>query len=71
MKNLEAYSRQQVKQLIIGLLMFSNANDNQGLTKIIGLTFGEKADSIINALNYKLTRESLQNKLLAELFPTK
>jgi hypothetical protein len=65
---MEAYSRKQVRDLIIGLTVFSGANDNQGLNKIKGSTYGEIADTILETFDEKLLNENTE--LLCRLFPT-
>ena len=44
----KVFSEKQVMEMLVALLMFSNANQNQGLSKIKGNTFGEQAKTIIN-----------------------
>ena len=54
------YSGEKFKRAIIACLMFSNANNNQGLNKVDGANFGEQCNTIIYAaLNSKSYTECL------------
>lgn len=43
------YTLEEVQMILVSTLMFSNANNNQGLTKVSGNNYGEQALTIINA----------------------
>jgi len=45
----ENFTRQEVINILVSTLLFSGANNNQGLAKISGKNFGEQAETIINA----------------------
>jgi hypothetical protein len=47
MKN--TFTREEVTNILVSALMFSSANNNQGLSKVKGETFGEQAETIIKA----------------------
>jgi len=48
------FKRENIQQLLVALLMFSNANNDQGLTAICtteSLTFGEISEHLLNVLD--------------------
>lgn len=55
MKN--TFTREEVHQILVGLFIFSGANNNQGLTKVYGETFGEMADHVLSCAD-KFDQES-------------
>ncbi len=46
---IQAYTKNQVKALLNHLMVFSSANNNQGLIAISGKNFGEKTEVILKA----------------------
>jgi len=47
MKN--SFTRQEVRDILISTLLFSGANNNQGLFFVKGENYGEQAETIIKA----------------------
>lgn len=48
---METFTRDEVVNMLVSVIMFSNANNGQGTGKIKGGTFGEKAHHVINVHN--------------------
>lgn len=49
--NSTVYTEEEVKSILVSVLLFSGANGNQGLTSVKGKNFGEQAETIIAANN--------------------
>jgi hypothetical protein len=47
----ETFTRDEVVQMLVSVIMFSTANNNQGTKDIKGVSFGEKAHHVINVHN--------------------
>lgn len=45
----KTYTVEDVQKILVASIMFSNSNNNQGLSLVKGKNFGEKAQTIINA----------------------
>jgi hypothetical protein len=43
----ESFTRKEVHQILVGLMVFSGANNDQGLKKIYGRAYGEQADHVL------------------------
>ncbi len=49
MSNTKTFTESRVHQLVVALLIVSNANNEQGLAVISGGTYGDKADNVLQA----------------------
>lgn len=58
---LQAYSAGQVKALLTHLMVFSSANNNQGLSEIKGTTFEEKINTIMERWEEWIDTPELQS----------
>ena len=47
MKN--SFTRQEVIDILVTVFLFSGSNNNQGLVSVKGITYGEKAETIVKA----------------------
>ena len=47
----ETFTRDEVVQMLVSVIMFANANNNQGIMPMKGVSFGEKAHHVINVHN--------------------
>lgn len=45
----DLFTRQEVIDILVSTLLFSGSNNNQGLSSVKGLTYGEQAETIIKA----------------------
>jgi hypothetical protein len=45
----ESYTHQEVMNMLVGMFIFSGANNNQGLSKITGKDYGNKAEHVIKS----------------------
>ena len=59
MKPKEAYSRKEVYDILTSLCLFSGANNEQGLKEVKGITYGEKADTILNVWDSLNEKQSM------------
>lgn len=57
---IQAYTKFQVIALLNQLMVFSSANNNQGLSAVPGRNFGEKIDNILLAFEEWAGNEPLQ-----------
>ena len=44
-----AYTREEVINILVSVFMFAGANNNQGVQDIKGNTYGEMADTVLDA----------------------
>jgi hypothetical protein len=44
---METYTREQVYNILVSVILFAGANSNQGCKPIKGITYGDKADTIL------------------------
>lgn len=56
----ETYTKEEVTQMLVSVIMFANANEKQGVSQINGITYGDKANHIINTFDkFKNTGRSI------------
>lgn len=49
----KTFTRKEVENMLVSVLLFSSANKNQGLKSVKGENFGEQAKTIISAYENK------------------
>ena len=45
----ETFTRQEVRNMLVTMFLFASANNNQGITSIKGQSYGEQAETVIEA----------------------